>query len=157
MANYVVSAGESNHGLIGKTNINVKCIEPNTITVDMFGHVFAHDIKYTMVTHARVFALIPKEQLPMNICNFLACSIRKICMLFSYSNMASWNKIKDKTIQLPVDRSTGKPDWKYMDNYISILQKNNLIRYSKDSRKNILTAKKIIASNEPPVQSITKS
>lgn len=56
----VVSAGTANNGIIGKTTVNSIIIPPGTITVDMFGHAFFRNYTYTMVTYARVFALIPK-------------------------------------------------------------------------------------------------
>ena len=55
-----MSAGLSNHGIIGKTDREPKVIDKNTITVDMFGNAFYRDTEYKMVTHARVFALSPK-------------------------------------------------------------------------------------------------
>ena len=60
LGEYVITAGLSNNGVLGKTNINAKIIDGNTITIDMFGNSFYRKFKYKMVTHARVFSLIPK-------------------------------------------------------------------------------------------------
>lgn len=37
---YVVSSGEQNSGIIGKTDVPASIFDENTITVDMFGNVF---------------------------------------------------------------------------------------------------------------------
>ncbi|MBH5946923.1 restriction endonuclease subunit S, partial [Neisseria meningitidis] len=59
MGNYVITAGLSNNGILGRTNVKAKIFPENTITVDMFGTAFYRDFQYKMVTHARVFCLIP--------------------------------------------------------------------------------------------------
>jgi len=41
---------------------------------------------------------------------------------FGYDNKAGWNKVKEYFISLPV-ASDGKPDYEYMENYISIKEK----------------------------------
>ena len=59
----VVSAGESNEGIIGHTTVEARVFPQNTITLDMFGQAFAHGYAYKMVTHARVLSLAIKNHL----------------------------------------------------------------------------------------------
>lgn len=121
----LVSSGESNTGVIGKTDVPAKVIPENTITVDMFGSVQYRDFPYKMVTHARVFALIPKEPVTQETGLFLATLIRKLTGGFSYNNMCSWNKVKDMEIALPV-ATKDVPDWDYMQERIAELEQERI-------------------------------
>ena len=140
---FLVSSGETNTGIIGKTNVSAKVISANTLTVDMFGSVYYRDFPYKMVTHARVFALIPKFDISCEIGLFLESVLQKLTTTFSYNNMCSWNKIKDLEILLPVRlneehmpvidpnrtyHSEGYiPDFEYMEKYIRAVQKKLLL------------------------------
>lgn len=136
---YVVSAGLSNHGIIGKTDRKAKVIKKNTITVDMFGNAFYRDTEYKMVTHARVFALSPKFEMTEGSGLYVASCMSYLTKKFAYSNMCSWNKIQDLPICLPIQTDdSGKPvidagktyspkgyipDWEYMEKYIKATEK----------------------------------
>lgn len=136
---YVVSAGLSNHGIIGKTDREAKVIDKNTITVDMFGNAFYRDTEYKMVTHARVFALSPKFEMTEGSGLYVASCMSYLTKKFAYSNMCSWNKIQDLPICLPIQTDdSGKPvidagktyspkgyipDWEYMEKYIKATEK----------------------------------
>lgn len=48
--------------------------------------------------------------------------LQKLVNGFSYSNMCSWNKIKDLSIKLPVKESE-EIDWKFMEKYIHAIEK----------------------------------
>lgn len=121
----VISSGESNFGVIGKTDIKAKVIPENTITVDMFGNVYFRNYEYKIVTHARVFALQPKETVSIEIGLFLAASLKHLKEMYSYNNMCSWNKIKNQTIKLPAKELT-VPDWEYMETYIAELEQERV-------------------------------
>lgn len=136
---YVVSAGLSNHGIIGKTDREAKVIDKNTITVDMFGNAFYRDTDYKMVTHARVFALSPKFEMTESSGLYMTSCMSYLTKKFAYSNMCSWNKIQDLPICLPIQTDdSGKPvidagktyspdgyipDWEYMEKYIKAIEK----------------------------------
>lgn len=136
---YVVSAGLSNHGIIGKTDRESKIIDKNTITVDMFGNAFYRDTEYKMVTHARVFALSPKFKMTESSGLYMTSCMSYLTKKFAYSNMCSWNKIQDLPICLPIQTDdSGKPvidagktyspkgyipDWEYMERYIKATEK----------------------------------
>lgn len=121
---YVVSSGEQNNGIVGKTDAEALVIEENTITVDMFGNVYFRDHKYKMVTHARVFTLEFKErelELSKEIGMYLVAQMQYFRQKFSYSNMASFEKIKNTTITLPITES-GEIDFAFMEQYIRELE-----------------------------------
>lgn len=119
---YVVSSGEQNYGLIGKSDIKAKIIRGNSITVDMFGIVNYRPYEYKMVTHARVFALIFKEkELSENEGIFFATQMKFLKEIFSYSNMATWNSVKDREIDVPIKENM--IDYDYINNFINGLKK----------------------------------
>ena len=122
----VVSSGVDNRGIIGCADIDSKIHKADTITVDMFGNVFYRDFEYKMVTHARVFALLPKGfEINKERGNFLAACISKITSTFEYNNMCSYKKIKDLYILLPATPDS-EPDWAYMEGRIAELEESHL-------------------------------
>lgn len=121
----VVSSGEQNNGVIGKTDRDAKIFSRNTITVDMFGNVFYRDFDYKMVTHARVFSLKPKFNMNEKIGLFIVACLKSLKDTYSYSNMCSWSKIKDMNILLPV-KEIDVPDFEYMEQYISELEQERI-------------------------------
>lgn len=117
---YVITAGLTNNGILGKTDIEAKIFDENTLTIDMFGLVFYRQFKYKMVTHARVFSLTPKSIISENQGIFIAASLEFLHYKFGYDNMCSWEKIKDEHIKLPT--KNGKIDFEFMDSFISELE-----------------------------------
>ena len=124
----VISSGEKNNGIIGKTDVKAKIIDSNTITVDMFGYVKFRDFKYKMVTHARVFALkFKNKELSVEEGLYIVAHMAFLKEIFSYSDMASWEKLKNREIILPVKNDL--IDLDYMNNIVKAKQKfvlNNL-------------------------------
>lgn len=123
--NFVISSGEQNNGVIGKTDVKAKVFAKNTITIDMFGNVFYRDFDYKMVTHARVFSLNPKFEMTENIGLFIVSCLSSLKQLYSYSNMCSWAKIQDMKILLP-SKEIDVPDFEYMEQYISELEQERI-------------------------------
>ena len=95
---YVITAGLTENGILGKTDIKAKIFDKNTITIDMFGNTFYRQFQYKMVTHARVFSLKPKFDITEKQGLFISNSFHFINKKFGYENMCSWVKIKDETI-----------------------------------------------------------
>ena len=161
---YVVSAGLSNHGIIGKTDREAKVIDKNTITVDMFGNAFYRDTKYKMVTHARVFALSPKFEMTESSGLYMTSCMSYLTKKFAYSNMCSWNKIQDLPLCLPIQTDdSGKPvidagktyspkgyipDWDYMERYIKATEKEIIKEVVLYKDKVIAKAKEIAGEKE---------
>lgn len=161
---YIVSAGLSNHGIIGKTDRKAKVIDKNTITVDMFGNAFYRDTEYKMVTHARVFALSPKFEMTESSGLYMTSCMSYLTKKFAYSNMCSWNKIQNLPLCLPIQTDdSGKPvidvgktysqdgyipDWEYMEKYIKATEKEIIKEVVLYKDEVIAKAKEIAGENE---------
>ena len=123
----VVSAGETNEGVIGRTSVAARVFPSNTITLDMFGQAFAHGYEYKMVTHARVQSLALKSH-NANIqeCLFIATIINFNKYKFAYGRMCNWERVKDEYLLLPAieDGTTGAiaPDWQAMSDFMEELE-----------------------------------
>ncbi|WP_236848378.1 restriction endonuclease subunit S [Campylobacter sp. P091] len=118
---FVVTAGETNNGILGKSDIEARIFEANTITIDMFGFVFFRQFEYKMVTHARVFSLKPKFKTTHKQGLFLASLFKHLKTKFGYDNMCSWAKIKDDKIQLPINKD-GDIDFEFMESFVAELE-----------------------------------
>lgn len=125
---YVVTAGLTNNGVLGKSDIKAKVFKKNTITVDMFGNAFYRQFDYKMVTHARVFSLTPNFSMTERHGLFLANSLCYLANKFGYDNMCSWEKIKSKTIQLPT--KDDKIDFDFMEFFITELEAQRIAELS---------------------------
>lgn len=136
----VVSSGLENNGIIGKTDTKAKVFNADTITIDMFGNCFYRDKQYKMVTHARVFSLSPLF-VGLNSVNgqYIVSQFKYLPTVYNYSNMCSWNKIKNDTLTLPIQTDAEGnpiidtdckyhpdgyiPDWDFMEKYIKAIEK----------------------------------
>lgn len=94
----------------------------------MFGFAFYRAFKYKMVTHARVFSLTPLFKISDKIGLFIASSISFLHFEFGYENMCSWEKIKNKKIQLPTQN--GKLDFDFMESFIAELEAERIAELS---------------------------
>lgn len=117
----VITSGVQNYGILGLTTKKAKVIPQNTITVDMFGNVYFRDFEYKMVTHARVFSLIPKQNITRSIGLYFQTCLSKHKSKFSYDNMCVFTKLENETIELPI-ADTGKLDVEFIENYIRQLE-----------------------------------
>lgn len=134
--NYVITAGLTDNGILGKTNIPAKIFDSKTITVDMFGCAFYRQFEYKMVTHARVFSLKTLFEVSDNQGIYLACSLGFLRFLFGYENMCSWEKIKNFKIQLPLKEKSldfSNPcdnikniDFDFMESFIRELEEERI-------------------------------
>ncbi|EAL4139150.1 hypothetical protein DMN64_07110, partial [Campylobacter upsaliensis] len=120
----VVSAGLENSGVIGKTDIKAKIFPKNTLTCDMFGNVFYRDFEYKMVTHARVMCLHPNFELNKKIGLYIVSAMNYLKFIFSFANMATWSKIENLIISLPILNDTIA--FTYMESYIKELEAERL-------------------------------
>lgn len=118
----VVTAGETENGILGKSDITAKIFDGNTITIDMFGKCTYRLDCYKMVTHARVFSLkCLFDNFDEKSGLYMTTVLQKLVNGFSYSNMCSWNKIKNLSIKLPVTESE-EINWKYMQDRVAELE-----------------------------------
>lgn len=122
----VVTAGETENGILGKSDIIAKVFDGNTITIDMFGKCTYRPDCYKLVTHARVFSLkCLFDDFDEKSGLYVTTILQKLVSGFSYSNMCSWNKIKNLSIKLPVKESK-EINWEYMQERISELEQERI-------------------------------
>ncbi|PUD73041.1 restriction endonuclease subunit S [Helicobacter pylori] len=128
---FVITAGLSNNGVLGQSDIKAKVFESHTITIDMFGCAFYRSFPYKMVTHARVFSLKPKFKINHKIGLFLSTLFFGYPKKFGYENMCSWVKIKNDKVILPL-KPTAKIqtlediDFIFMEKFIAELEQCRL-------------------------------
>ncbi|GAA8086239.1 restriction endonuclease subunit S [Helicobacter pylori] len=128
---FVITAGLSNNGVLGQSDIKAKVFESHTITIDMFGCAFYRSFSYKMVTHARVFSLKPKFEINHKIGLFLSTLFFDYPKKFGYENMCSWAKIKNDKVILPL-KPTAKTqtlddiDFNFMEKFIAELEQCRL-------------------------------
>ncbi|EQL57202.1 type II restriction endonuclease [Helicobacter pylori FD535] len=128
---FVITAGLSNNGILGQSDIKAKVFESHTITIDMFGCTFYRSFPYKMVTHARVFSLKPKFEINHKIGLFLSTLFFDYPKKFGYENMCSWAKIKNDKVILPL-KPTAKTqtlkdvDFDFMEKFIAELEQCRL-------------------------------
>lgn len=130
----VVSSGSKNNGIVGRTDVKAKKFSKNTITIDMFGNVFFQDQDYKMVTHARVFSIKFKDkELTKEEGMYLVAKLNYFNKMFSYDNMASWEKIKQIKIEMPIIKD--KIDYKYINDYMRLNEKELILELLETKRK----------------------
>ncbi|MFR3790824.1 MAG: restriction endonuclease subunit S [Blautia massiliensis (ex Durand et al. 2017)] len=132
-----------NCGIKGKTDKPAKVFPANTITVDFWGNAYYRDFNYKLATHNHVFSLsgdVIKNRL---VGLYIVGMLSKLPGLFSYDNMATWNKLKSLEIKLPVT-SAGNIDFDYMERYIRALEKLTIADAVKYKDKVIVTTKRAL-------------
>ncbi len=127
----VITAGLSNNGVLGQSDIKAKVFESHTITIDMFGCAFYRSFPYKMVTHARVFSLKPKFEINHKIGLFLSTLFFDYPKKFGYENMCSWAKIKNDKVILPLKPTANAQtlkdiDFNFMEKFIAELEQCRL-------------------------------
>ncbi|GAA7280305.1 restriction endonuclease subunit S [Helicobacter pylori] len=128
---FVITAGLSNNGVLGQSDIKAKVFESHTITIDMFGCAFYRSFPYKMVTHARVFSLKPKFEINHKIGLFLSTLFFGYPKKFGYENMCSWVKIKNDKVILPLKPTANTQtldgiDFDFMEKFIAELEQCRL-------------------------------
>lgn len=119
---YFINSGEENLGIKGKTDKPARIFSANTITIDFWGNVYYRDFEYKMATHNHVFSLSGECIKNQEVGLYLVTKMSYLKKIYSYSEMGTWNKIKEETIQLPITK-TGEFDYLYMENYIKAIEK----------------------------------
>lgn len=132
----VVTAGQTNSGILGRTDIETRIFSPNTFTIDMFGNAYFRPFFYKMVTHARVFSLKPLINITQRQGLFIASSLGFLKSLFDYGNMCTWDKIKDLNLQLPQTKSNSI-DFAFMEDFVHDVEKSRLSDLERRSQQEI--------------------
>lgn len=119
---FFVNSGVENRGIKGRTDRPAKIFPANTITIDFWGNAYYRDFEYKMATHNHVFSLSGDVIKNRYVGTYIVGVLSKLPDLFSYDNMATWNKLKPLEISLPVN-SDGDIDCDYMESYIRAVEK----------------------------------
>ena len=122
---FVVTSGETNQGIEGRTDRPAKIFPSNTITIDFFGNVYYREYEYKMVTHNRVCSLSGNVIRNDKVGIYLVGVLSKLRTLFSYNHAATWDRLKILTIELPVT-STNDIDYAYMQERITELEQERI-------------------------------
>lgn len=142
---FFINSGVDNHGIKGKTDRKAKIFPANTITIDFWGNAYYRDFEYKMATHNHVFSLTGQIIKNRLVGLYLIGRFAKLPTLFSYNNMATWNKLRILTISLPVTLD-GEPDFDYMERYIRAIEKLTIADVVKYKDKVIDTTKMLVNS-----------
>jgi len=148
--NFFINSGVENRGVKGKTDREARVFPVNTITIDFWGNAYYRDFEYKMATHNHVFSLSGDVIRNENVGHYIVGTLSKIPQLFSYNNMATWNKLKVLNISLPIKTdapekyTTDDIDFDYMECYIRAIEKLVIADVVKYKDKVIETTKKVI-------------
>ncbi len=125
-----------NNGVAGFYNYYTE--EGNCLVVDsaVLGTCTYQKKNFSASDHVEV--LVPKFKMNENIALFLSTIINMEQYKYSYGRKRSQTKLRNEYLLLPVN-SQGKPDWKYMDEFMEKLE--NLERESKASLKDSIVTK----------------
>ena len=140
---FLVNSGVDNRGIKGRTDRKAKVFPSNTITIDFWGNAYYRDYEYKMATHNHVFSLSGEVIKNRQIGTYLVGMLSRLSDLFSYNNRATWNKLKDIEISLPVS-SNGEIDFDYMERYIRAIEKLVIAEAVKHKDSVIATAKQVV-------------
>lgn len=140
---FFINSGVENRGIKGRTDRPAKIFPANTITIDFWGNAYYRDFEYKMATHNHVFSLAGDVIRNRLVGMYIAGILSKLPKLFSYNNMATWNKLKTIEISLPVT-SDGDINFGYMERYIRAIEKLAIADVVKYKDKVVKTAKKVI-------------
>lgn len=137
---YFINSGLDNRGIKGKTDMPAKVFPPNTLTIDFWGNAYYRDFEYKLATHNHVFSLSGPVIRNKQVGLYLECALSKLSAIFSYNNMATWNKLKDVSIELPVIESSDPDheytiddiDYEYMQDRIAELEQDYIAELEQD-------------------------
>ena len=119
---FFINSGVENRGIKGRTDRPARIFPANTITVDFWGNAYYRDFEYKMATHNHVFSLAGDVIRNRHVGMYIAGILSKLPKLFSYNNMATWNKLKTIEVSLPATLN-GDIDFDYMERYIRAIEK----------------------------------
>lgn len=131
---YFINSGLDNRGIKGRTDRPAKVFPANTITIDFWGNAYYRDFEYKLATHNHVFSLTGEVIKDIATGLYIEGLMSEFPKIFSYNNMATWNKLKILKILLPVKKSadpdhdytTDDIDYEYMRSRIAELERSRI-------------------------------
>ena len=142
---FFINSGVENRGIKGRTDRLARIFPANTITVDFWGNAYYRDFEYKMATHNHVFSLAGDVIRNRLVGMYIVGILSKLPKLFSYNNMATWNKLKTIEVSLPVTLS-GDIDFDYMERYIRAIEKLAIADVAKYKDKLIATTRRVVGA-----------
>ena len=122
----LVSAGNTNNGIVGSFESDTIIFPAHSITVDMFGQAFYQPKEFQAVSHGRVNILVPNFENNENIGQFIVTILNAQCQKYNFTEMLTSKKIKAESIPLPLKPSADPSnyslddiDWTYMETVMS--------------------------------------
>lgn len=140
---FFINSGVENRGIKGRTDRPARVFPANTITVDFWGNAYYRDSEYKMATHNHVFSLAGDVIRNRHVGMYIAGILSKLPKLFSYNNMATWNKLKTIEVSLPVTLN-GDIDFDYMERYIRAIEKLAIADVAQYKDKLIAVTKQVV-------------
>lgn len=116
----VVTSSDKNNGWTAFTTES-PCHDGGTIGVNRNGSVgeaFYQPVGFCSTEDVHIFT--PKFEMNKYVAMFLCCLIRAEKYRFNYGRKWGIARMEESIIRLPV-KSTGEPDWDFMENYIKSL------------------------------------
>ena len=125
----LVSAGNTNNGIVGSFESDTVIFPAHSITIDMFGQAFYQPKEFQAVSHGRVNILVPNFKNNENIGQFIITILNAQCHKYSFTEMLTSKKIKTESIPLPLKPSANPSnytqddiDWDYMENFMKTIE-----------------------------------
>ena len=142
---FFINSGVENNGIKGRTDRPARIFPANTITVDFWGNAYYRDFEYKMATHNHVFSLAGDVIRNRLVGMYIVGLLSRLPKLFSYNNMATWNKLKKIEVSLPVT-SDGDINFDYMERYIRAIEKLAIADVAKYKDKLIATTRRVVGA-----------
>ena len=122
----LVTAGSENQGIAEHILENKELFEGITLTIDMFGNVFARNYPF----YADDNILVLKTNIhTFNQIQFMAGSLAHLANEYGYTNQFRQNTLNNTTIKLPLKPSADPSnytqediDWDYMDHFMQAIE-----------------------------------
>lgn len=122
----LVTAGSENQGIAEHILENKELFDGITLTIDMFGNVFARN--YPFYADDNILVLQTNVHTFKQI-QFMASSLAHLANKYGYTNQFRQNTLNNTTIKLPLKPSTDPSnytqediDWDYMENFMKIIE-----------------------------------
>lgn len=135
-----VMAGITNTGVVNYIGNDVNFFPRNSITVDIFGNVFYRNFKYGLGDDTGAYWNTDIEQ-DRKAMLYLSTAMQSFLNgKFDYGNKLRSSKSLNFEIILPVDIDS-RPDYKFMESYISAIEKltlKRLISYLDDKKSRLV-------------------
>lgn len=122
----LVTAGSENQGIAEHILENKELFKGITLTIDMFGNVFARN--YPFYADDNILVLQTNVHTFKQI-QFMASSLAHLANEYGYTNQFRQNTLNNTTIKLPLKPSTDPSnytqediDWDYMENFMKTIE-----------------------------------